>query len=172
MKILKPDSALPSDPLVQFDKEPFVINGPYIFLAGSIEQNTAENWQVKFENKFTHHSGIIFNPRRDNWNSDLEQSIDNPDFVHQVNWELDALEKAHIIVMYIDPNTKSPITLLEFGKYYDSGKLLIACPKGFWRRGNIEVMCKRQGLILIESLDELFVRVESILPIYNVLSIR
>ena len=149
MKIIKPNS----DQIPQ--------EKPFIFLAG------AEHWQTHVEKKFAKHPGTIYNPRRDDWNSNLGQSLDNPDFVHQVNWELDALEQSDVIMMYLDPATQSPITLLEFGKFYDSGKLVIACPQGFWRRGNLEVMCQIAYIPLRNSLDELIGAVELILPHYQ-----
>ena len=37
------------------------------------------------------------------------------DFEHQVNWELEHLEKADLIIMNILASSKSPITLLEMG---------------------------------------------------------
>ena len=35
------------------------------------------------------------------------------DFEHQVNWELEHLEKADLIIMNILASSKSPITLLD-----------------------------------------------------------
>src|SRR5262249_13162647 len=50
---------------------------------------------------------------------------------------------------------KSPITLLELGLFARSGKLVVCCPVGFWRRGNIEVVCARYGIPLVDSLKAL-----------------
>jgi hypothetical protein len=57
----------------------------------------------------------IFNPRRNDWDSSWIQSYENPQFSQQVKWELNALEKSDLIIMYLDPETKSPISLLELG---------------------------------------------------------
>jgi hypothetical protein len=71
-----------------------------------------------------------------------------------VTWELDGLDRSQIIFFYLDPNTKSPISLLEIGKYIASDKKLIICvPKGFWRRGNIEILCDRYNIPLYDNLD-------------------
>jgi hypothetical protein len=134
---------------------PIISNGPSIFLAGSIEQDTAENWQKRVIAEFTHLDGCLFNPRRASWDSSLAQDISNPVFSEQVTWELDALAAADWIIMYFDPNTKSPITLLEFGLYITSGKLIVCCPDGFWRKGNIQVCCERAGIKLHETFDEM-----------------
>jgi hypothetical protein len=57
--------------------------------------------------------------------------------------------------MFFAPATKAPITLLELGLFARSGKLLVGCPVGFWRRGNVEVVCARYGIPLVDSLTAL-----------------
>ena len=84
-----------------------------------------------------------------------EQSIANPLFRGQVEWELDGLERASAIAMYYDPDTQAPITLLELGLFARSGKLIVCCPPGFWRRGNVEVVCIRFCIPLVTDLAEL-----------------
>ena len=131
-------------------------NDRSIFLAGSIEMGKADNWQVKVEQHFKDRNGIVlFNPRRDDWDSSWEQSINNAQFYTQVRWELDHLEKADDIIMHFEPNTMSPISLLEFGLYADSGKLLVSCPDGFWRKGNVEIVCEQYGIMCYNSIEEL-----------------
>jgi len=125
-----------------------------LFLAGSIEMGKAENWQDKAEKAFADLDITILNPRRDDWDSSWEQSIDNPQFRKQVKWELDAMDDADLILMYFDPNTKSPITLLELGLYVDTDKLIVCCPEGYWRKGNVDIVCKRYGIETSENLDE------------------
>lgn len=130
------------------------ITGKSLFLAGSIEQGAAENWQTRMVAALSDQDITILNPRRDNWADLGKQDIDNPIFVEQVEWELGALEKAGMVFMYFDPNTKSPISLLEFGLYAKSGKLVVCCQPGFWRRGNIDVVCRRYGVAQVDSLEE------------------
>lgn len=136
-----------------------------IFLAGSIEQGTAEDWQAKVVNALADMDVLLYNPRRDVWDATLEQDIENPIFKEQVEWELDALGDADWIIMYFDPATKSPITLLEFGLWLDSGKLIVACPDGFWRKGNLQVCCARAGIILHETLDGLIEDIKNLLTV-------
>jgi hypothetical protein len=127
-----------------------------VFLAGSIEMGVAENWQEKIENQLSEiESGFIFNPRRDDWNSNWKQELGNPMFQEQVNWELDALEKASMIVFYFSPETKSPVSMLELGLFAHSKKLIVCCPEGFWRKGNIDIVCNRYGIKQVNSLEEL-----------------
>lgn len=126
-----------------------------IFLAGSIEMGKAEDWQKKVIDSVSDFKKIIFNPRRDNWDSSWEQSMSNPKFTAQVNWELEHLEKADLIVMNLVPETMSPISLMEFGMYCQSGKLVVYCPDGFWRKGNIDVVCDRYHVPQVEKFEDL-----------------
>jgi hypothetical protein len=98
---------------------------------------------------------IILNPRRDHWDSDWKQRADNPQFLEQVSWELDMLDAADIVAVYLAPGARSPVSLIELGLYARSGKLRVCCPAGFWRRGNVEVVCLRHDIPLFETLDDL-----------------
>ena len=130
-----------------------------VFLAGSIEQGVAEDWQTKVTKHLTDEYGkykeqyYIFNPRRDEWDATWEQSIDNPKFNEQVNWEMSALDCARKIFMYFDPKTKSPISLLELGLYASSKRMIVCCPHGFWRKGNVEIVCCRHEIPLYTDLQ-------------------
>jgi hypothetical protein len=126
-----------------------------VFLGGSIELGTAEAWQAKILEEFQEEDITFLNPRRDNWDWSTEQSIGNATFYEQVRWENDALDYADIIIIYFDPNTKSPISLHELGLYAGSGRVLVCCPKGFWRKGNVDITCDRYSIPLVESYEEL-----------------
>lgn len=129
--------------------------GHTIFLAGSIEMGKAENWQDKVVRLLKDEENvIIFNPRRDDWDSSWEQSIHHKQFREQVEWELKALEHADKILMYFDPKTKSPISLLELGLYARTGKLIVVCPEGFWRKGNVDIVCEKYGIEQVETIEE------------------
>lgn len=123
---------------------------PRLFLAGSIEMGVAENWQAKVIDDLKKlnfkHDLVILNPRRKNWDSAWKQDISNPQFNQQVNWELDMIEESDLTVFYFDPNTKSPITLMELGivstMIYGAG--IVYCPEGFWRKGNVDILVQRK----------------------------
>ena len=143
-QVIKPPAPLPLAP-----------GPPSIFLAGSIEMGQAEEWQGVFERGLADLDVVILNPRRDEWDASWIQSIDNPQFREQVEWELAGQELATVIAMYFAPATKAPITLLELGLFARSGKVVACCPEGFWRRGNVEVVCRRYGVPLVSDLAEL-----------------
>jgi len=125
-----------------------------IFLAGSIEMGKAIDWQSNLAEFFEMKGYDVFNPRRDNWDSTWEQDYNNPQFSQQVRWELNALEQADMIVMYFAPETKSPISLLELGVYAKSSKMHVICPDGFWRKGNVDIVCDVYNIPLYSSLQD------------------
>lgn len=126
---------------------------PWLFLAGSIEMGAAEKWQDEVAEMLSIGCTVL-NPRRDNWDTSWVQSLESPQFVEQVEWELEAQGKADIILMYFSPGTKSPITLMELGLFAHRN-LVVCCPEGFWRKGNVDVVCKRYGIRQVDSLLEL-----------------
>lgn len=134
--------------------EPLTIHHPSVFLAGSIENGKAIEWQdfiitqLQSINKLT-----ILNPRRSDWDSSWKQEIGNPQFYEQVSWELSAMENADVIAVYFAPDTKAPITLMELGLFAQSGKALVCCPEGFWRKGNVDIVCERFGIPMVPELS-------------------
>ena len=126
-----------------------------VFLAGSIEMGTAELWQDKITNALAGTGWTFLNPRRDDWDSTWEQSISNVKFYEQVNWELQGIEEAEYIIIYFDPNTKSPISLLELG--FVAGKFpekaIVICPDGFWRKGNVDIVCERYKMKQVKTIE-------------------
>jgi hypothetical protein len=136
-----------------------------VFLAGSIEQGIAENWQEKIVKAFPFNVDFL-NPRRDNWDTSWEQDLNNPNFYEQVTWELDMLDSADIILMYFDPNTKSPISLMELGLYakeqiFDDRCMMVCCPEGFWRKGNVDIVCQRYHIPVFTNIETLIVSLKN-----------
>jgi hypothetical protein len=119
-----------------------------VFLAGSIEMGAAEDWQAVITAHLADLPVVILNPRRDDWDPTWRQSIDDDRFRGQVEWELEGLDRAAIIAMWFAPGTKAPVTLLELGLNASSGKVIVGCPDGFWRKGNVEIVCQRSGIPL------------------------
>lgn len=133
---------------------PLQIDLKTVFLAGSIDMDKAINWQKKCE-ELLQDQFVIFNPRRNEWDSSWSQTIENIHFKEQVSWELQALERADIIIMYFAGNTMSPISLLEFGLYAQSHKMKVVVEENFWRKGNIDIVCERYSVEKFKTLEEL-----------------
>ena len=130
-----------------------------IFLAGTIDMGYSRNWQQEviayLSKQAINRKLTIFNPRRKDWDNSWVQDIDNPDFNQQVNWELDALETADLIILYLEKDSKSPISLLELGLFADTKKVVVCCEKGFWRKGNVDIVCQRKGIVVVDTLEEM-----------------
>jgi hypothetical protein len=139
VKIHRPPAALP--------------DAPSLFLAGSIELGRADDWQTCLAVALEDIDGDALNPRRDEWDASWRQSIAEPRFREQVEWELDGLERARLVAMYFAPQTQAPITLLELGIVAARApeKLIVCCPDGFWRKGNVEIVCRRFGITLVND---------------------
>ena len=114
--------------------------GRRVFLAGTIDMGNSENWQEEviklFNGPLLKEMGFtIYNPRR-------IEGLKSEDQEEQIQWELNHLDKADTILMNLLPSSKSPISLLEFGLYAKSGKLVVVCPKEFYRYSNVRNMRK------------------------------
>lgn len=159
MKVKKQDTKM-NNLVVIKAPEKLTNGGTTAFLAGSIEIGKAVDWQTQIENQLKDKLEgdkvvTLYNPRRDDWDSSWTQSIEDDNFREQVEWELNALEKANKIVVYIDPKTKSPITLMEIGLHAHSNKMCVCCPEGFYRKGNIDVVCNKYNIPMVDDVDGL-----------------
>lgn len=126
-----------------------------VFLAGSIDMGTAIDWQADLTKALSDLEIKVYNPRRPNWDSTWTQEITFDPFRKQVEWELGNLERVDVIAMYLPEASKAPISLLELGLFASSGRLIVACPKKFWRQGNVEIVCKRYNVPLVETVEKL-----------------
>lgn len=141
------------------------LNVPVIFFAGSIEMGKAINWQAQLAKDLEDADCICLNPRRDDWDSSWIQDIDNPQFNEQVTWELSGLEKADLVIFNFDPSTMSPITLLELGLYANTNKkVIVHCPTGYARKGNVDIVCKRYNVKTVNTYTELIYHIKQFLP--------
>lgn len=141
-RIIKPPTPIPT-PLAS----------PSVFLAGSIEMGKAIDWQAELGESLAHEGWTVLNPRRSDWDSSWEQSIDNPQFFGQVTWEMSGLESVDVILIYFAPETKSPISLLELGLHAASRRCIVVCPDGFWRKGNVDIVCYKHRTVLVPDLQ-------------------
>ena len=113
---------------------------PKLFLAGTIEMGQSRDWQQETVEALEDMDVLLLNPRRDDFDPNAEQSIQDDYFRGQVKWELKALEDADAILLYFISTTKSPISLLELGLFGRTGKLVVCCEEGYWRKGNVDIV--------------------------------
>ena len=110
-----------------------------LHLAGSIESNGGRDWRAALMVALPHRNVTITPP--------CVASVPRA----QIEWELDCLDRADLVAMWFAADTVAPIALLELGLTAKSEKLVVGCPEGFWRKGNIEVVCSRFGIPLTTS---------------------
>jgi hypothetical protein len=147
----------------------------HIFLGGSIEQDTAKPWQKRIRTAFKdpqYDNVVLLNPRRPHWDPSWKNVKSNAKFREQVLWELQALRDSDYIIMYFDPATKSPISLLETGIHIQSfnprhlgKKLMVVCPRGFWRKGNVDITCEFYGGKVYSSMKQV---IETLKTLHNI----
>jgi hypothetical protein len=125
-----------------------------IFLAGAIDMGQAEDWQTRVTKGLEDLDTLILNPRRDDWDSSWKQEKTDPQFSEQVNWEQDGIEASDLILVVFTKDSKAPITFLELGMNIKNN-ILVFCPTGFYRKGNVDICCERNGVPVYEDLDEL-----------------
>lgn len=124
-----------------------------IFLAGSIDNGKAEDWQTKVIDRLKDLDNVVvFNPRRPDWNTALEPVMENPEFAAQVQWEHDHLMMADTILFYFAEGSVSPITLLELGLCAPMGNCYVVCHSSFWRKGNVEFICGEYDIPLYDNV--------------------
>lgn len=132
------------------------LSTPSVFLAGSIEMGKAVDWQSYVTSALDPYQVQVFNPRRDDWDSSWTQSIDNKQFVDQVNWEQMYLTISKYVLFNFCKDTYSPISLLELGQRIsiDQESIILCCDPQFWRRGNIDVIARNYRVEVLDNLDE------------------
>ena len=134
-----------------------------VFLAGSIDNGIAPDWQKVVLRELNEHKVMLLNPRRADWNPDA-----GPEEVRaQVNWELEALEYSDLILMYIAKDSKAPISLLELGLFAKQQRLVLAVHPTYYRRVNVEEVCRKYQIPLYETLEELIGHVKANINDYN-----
>lgn len=135
-----------------------------VFLAGTIDNGESDDWQSNliWQMKNKHHSPdpdadesigdiVVFNPRRNDWNSNASSISDVEE---QIKWEQQHLDEADLIIMNFADNSKSPITLLELGLYGPEGKTIVFCTDKFYRFTNVKLTCDKYMIPLIQSTNE------------------
>ena len=141
------------------ERRPMESGRPTVFLAGSIDQGAAPDWQTPLSLALWNACPrvVVFNPRRPHWDASWANRADNPHFHEQVTWELDHLASVDLVLMHLVPGSLSPISLLELGWLMAArpGATLVSCPEGFWRQGNVDIMAQRFGVKRVDALEDL-----------------
>ena len=160
-------------------REPIRTGNKTVFLAGSTNYSSADtDWRTILTSALaSQFQGLtILNPYRPDWDGWVEDESCAP-FREQVVWELDMQDRADLVVVYFHPLTQAAVSLLELGLNArgsgqgngdgggESGgegqgssrndRVLVVCPDGYWKRGNVSIVCRRFGIEMVASDAEL-----------------
>jgi len=134
----------PSRPAIAFPRA--------IFLAGT---TVPPDWRNAVIDSLSDHSITIFNPLRLDWASSWIEDESCEPFREQIEWELDMQGRSDVVVIYFRDDTEAPISLLELGLCARSGKALVVCHPKYRKRGNVQIICRRYDIKMLDSLDGL-----------------
>jgi hypothetical protein len=125
-------------------------NRPSVFLARSIQMDDLSD----FNSALSCLPITILDPCRDDWDCSWRDMYD-PKFVEQVEWEISQLQKADVVILFFHPGTVDGSKLLELGLYAKEGKTVVYCPKGYSMKAYLQIVCRRYGIPLLETKDDL-----------------
>lgn len=123
-----------------------------VFLAGT---TTAPHWREALIASLSHQPITIINPLRRDWDSSWREDESFEPFREQVQWELDMQEKSDLVVIYFGPDTDAPISLLELGLCARLNKAVVVCHPHYRKKGNVQIICRRYGIRLMDSFEGL-----------------
>ncbi|KAI0100304.1 hypothetical protein GGR51DRAFT_359854 [Nemania sp. FL0031] len=126
-----------------------------VFLAGTTNPTGEGDWRESLSESLADQPLTIYNPLRPDWDSTWREDVSFEPYRKQVEWELDMQDTADIIVVYFHPDTKAPISLLELGLCAGKDKAIVVCPEGYWKRGNVQIVCRRYGVEFLEDVNGL-----------------
>ncbi|GAQ03161.1 hypothetical protein ALT_0482 [Aspergillus lentulus] len=137
-----------------------------IFLAGTTNKVDTSDWRQTLSTSLSDLPVTIYNPYRSDWDSSWREDIDFPPFREQVEWELDKQDKADIVLIYFHPATQAPVSLLELGICARiPGKAIVVCPEGYWKRGNVQIVCEKYGIEMVDNVGALRDAIVKRLPV-------
>jgi hypothetical protein len=68
---------------------------------------------------------------------------------------------SNLVLIYLEPGTKAPISLLEYGlaakEVYQT--VIVYCPEGYWRKGNVDIVAERNNINVFEDEEELILHI-------------
>ena len=118
-----------------------------LFLAGSIDLHIGGNWRGEVAAQLKEQF-YFFDP------TSLNHAIlDQKGWDEHVEWELLAMEMADFILLHFLPDAKSPISLIEIGLNTREGKLIVVCPKTFYKCEYVQMLCLHYSVPLYLTLD-------------------
>ncbi|GAB5417556.1 MAG: hypothetical protein Crog4KO_08280 [Crocinitomicaceae bacterium] len=119
----------------------------FVFLAGSMGKDEHGTWRERIMSDL---SGkfLFLDPTCHN-----HASLDADGMKKHIQWELDAMEMADTILLHFLPESESPISLVELGLYTFTDKLIVVCPKEFYKYNYLYVLCEKYNTPFLEDIE-------------------
>lgn len=141
--------------IIMAPQRPNITHKYTIFLAGTTSKTGEPDWRQSLIDTISHQPVTVFNPLRTDWDATWREDYSDPRWVEQVEWELEMLDKANLIVVFFHGVSPAPISLLEFGLWAREGKAIACAMKDYSKRGNVMAVCRKYGAMFVETEDEL-----------------
>ena len=81
------------------------------------------------------------------------ENLNSLDVKLHIQWELDALEMSDKILLNLLPDALSPISLVELGLYVSSNKLIVVCPKEFYKSSYVHTLCEKYNTPIFNKIN-------------------
>lgn len=120
----------------------------YIFLAGSMVTEPEVNWRQTVVNNLQE-SYHFLDPTNPNHNS-----LGDVEMREHIKWEFNGLRIADYIILNFLPDSLSPISMVELGMYIATRKLIVVCPKEFYKWRYIDTLCKEYNTPIFNQLED------------------
>lgn len=129
----------------------FNLKRPFIFLSGTDDTECSPNWHDWVAQWLQNLPVTVFNPRGNGFNPKSSKYTRNL----LVDWEMDYINVADLIILYFYPGTLSTTSLLMLALYIGSKKsIVVCCPNGYWKKKAVQVLCQRGSIALFETSEE------------------
>lgn len=130
-----------------------------LFLAGTTPRPGQPDWRAVVVEATAGLPVTLLDPVRPDWDGSWVEDVSFAPFREQVAWELDMQEAADLVAFFFHPHKDGMISLLELGlcarASHSVARIVVACPPGYVKRGNVQMICQRFGLCLVESVEDL-----------------
>ncbi|EKJ79303.1 hypothetical protein NXS19_002738 [Fusarium pseudograminearum] len=126
-----------------------------VFLAGVTTSTREPDWRQALTDALSNHPVVILNPDRRDWDSTWREDFSDKRWAEQVLWELDMQEAADIIVFMFHEATEAPISLMELGLAVRTKSVIVCAHPDYRKRGNVDAVCRKFGVQLLDTLEEL-----------------
>lgn len=136
----------------------------WLTLCDSLSGTLVPSWRATLTSALAHLPVTILDPVNKNWDGSWKESASFQPFKTQVEWELEGLERADIVVVYFGKQEKAPITMMELGLSIGRQKrVIVGCEDGFYKKGNIDIVCQRANVDVLSGVEEVIKTVVGIL---------